>query len=92
MLDPVGDSARIELDRLAHRWHTLPVGQARYAAVLVRALAGEWLGSDLLDLGPAAALDQLRVAVHETARAGVPDTVLGERLADLRREISATTS
>lgn len=91
MHDPVGISARTELDRLAHRWNTLPVGQARSAAVPVRALASEWLGAPVEDLGPATALDQLRVAVYEVARAGTPDDVLGARLADLRREITATT-
>ncbi|GAB48630.1 hypothetical protein [Mobilicoccus pelagius] len=91
MLDPVGDSARTELDRLAHRWHTLPVGRARSAAVPMRALAAEWLGGPVEDLGPATALDQLRVAVYEAARAGTPDGTLGGRLADLRREVSETT-
>jgi len=89
MHDPVGISARTELDRLAHRWHTLPVGQARSAAVPARSLAGEFLGTEVEDLGPAAALDQLRVAVYEAARAGTPDEVAGDRLADLRRRINA---
>lgn len=87
--DPVGESARVELDRLAHRWHTLPVGQARSAAESARALAGDLLGAELADLGPATALDQLRVGVYEAARAGASDDDLGTRLADLRRAINA---
>lgn len=83
--DPVGPDARTELDRLTHRWHTLPVGQARSASVHVRALASTWLGAQLADLGPATALDQLKVAVHEAARRGTADADLASALADLRR-------
>jgi len=89
--DPVGESARTEINRLAHRWHSLPVGHARSAGVLAREVAAEWLGEPLPDLGPATALDQLRVAVYEQARSGADDTVLGERLAQLRRAVNDAT-
>ncbi|GMA40672.1 hypothetical protein [Mobilicoccus caccae] len=87
--DPIGSAARTELDRLTHRWHTLPVGQARSGTVHLRALASELLGGSVDDLGPATALDQVRVGVYEAARAGADDAVLGERLAHLRRTLAA---
>lgn len=87
-VDPIGSEARTELDRLTHRWHTLPVGQARSASVSVRALAADLLGTiEVPDLGPATALDQLRVGVYEAARAGTDDETLAGRVAELRRAL-----
>ncbi|WP_226913512.1 hypothetical protein [Gephyromycinifex aptenodytis] len=47
-------------------------------------------GGSLPDLGPAAALDQLRVAVFEAARCAVPEADLAAGLAQLRRRLAAT--
>ena len=87
--DPVGEVARTEMNRLAHRWHTLPVGQARSSAPDLRSLASAWLGGEVPDLGPACALDQLRVALHEVSLAGLADDEAGAALVALRQSIAA---
>lgn len=102
MDDPVPPEARRELARLADRWVTLPVGQARGAAPAVRDLAVAYVeevtpgaGATLPDLGPGVVIDQLVVATHDAAvarRASPGDPAprlegLADDLAALRRRL-----
>ena len=87
-----------ELDRLGERWRQLPLTQAVSAVSAVRALA-QALADEaaartgmpavpLPDLGPAVALDQLRVTVWDALAAGVVDEAgLVDRLVQLRRSL-----
>ncbi len=89
-MDPVHE----ELSRLAGRWRQLPLGQAVSYAGLLRALAQDLFdqvaaatggpSGRVGDLGPAAALDQLTVAVHDAVAAGLTAGLAG-RLTELRR-------
>jgi hypothetical protein len=88
---------RVELDRLGERWRQLPLTQAVSSSSGVRALAqaladevadAESMPRALLpDLGPAVALDELRVTVWDAVQAGVLDGLV-ERLAVLRRYLA----
>ncbi|MDO5627491.1 MAG: hypothetical protein Q4G43_04135 [Mobilicoccus sp.] len=89
------EPARTELRRLARRWQQLPAGQALAASGALRDLAADLLdvdASELPDLGPATALDQVRVAVYEHLR-DHPDAEvdLAERLAGLRGSLTPPT-
>ncbi len=102
--DPVPPMARTELSRLAQRWHQLPLDQARCVVPLVHALTQRLLdlaasaeGQPLTpvpDLGPAAALDQLTVAVFECAAGPtkVAEVDLVAELVSLRRAVVAATT
>ncbi len=78
MTDPVPPTARIELGRLAGRWHQLPLGQALPSVRAVRDLAQRYADRSarasgrppqpLPDLGPAVAMDQLAVTVYDLCR------------------------
>lgn len=72
---PVPDRLGDELSRLVWRWHQLPLDQAHSHSAELRAAAATLLGvAQLADLGPAAALDQVRVAAYETVqRADLPE-------------------
>ena len=93
----VPDPARIELERLDERWRQLPLDRALRAVpavrALVQALADEVAAArgmpsaPVPDLGPAVALDQLRVMTFDAVQAGLGQP-LAERLADLRRTLA----
>lgn len=88
-----------ELTRLARRWQQLPLRQAFPYAARLRELAQHLFDlvaartggrpGEVSDLGPATALDQLRVAVHDAAALADPalDVEVTEALARLRRGI-----
>ncbi len=91
-----------ELERVVRRWHQLPLDHALSAAssvhTLVQEVADEVARADGLpaepvpDLGPAALMDQLRVMVHDHARAGLAHeqesvSTLAGRLTALRRAL-----
>ncbi|QFG67764.1 hypothetical protein [Ornithinimicrobium pratense] len=86
-----------ELERVARRWHQLPLDRALLAYPGVRDVV-QLLADDIAretgkarvpvpDLGPAVAMDQLRVMVHDWRRAGLPEGDLGGRLIALRRKL-----
>ena len=93
----VPDPVRIELERLDGRWRQLPLDLALRAVpavrALVQALADEVAAArgmpsaPVPDLGPAVALDQLRVMAFDAVQAGLGH-LLAERLADLRRTLA----
>lgn len=98
LTSPVPDEVQTELARLARRWRQLPLGQAQSYAAQLRAAAREFAdavpvdngagaGAEIRDLGPAAALDQLRVLVYDASAAGLT-LGLAERLAVLRRAVT----
>ena len=91
-----------ELERVVRRWHQLPLDRALRAVppvrTLVQEVADEVARADRLppgpvpDLGSAALMDQLRVMVHDHARAGLADdeqsvSALADRLTALRRAL-----
>ena len=85
LIDPRSEAVRLELRRVAQRWQQLPLGHATSCAPAARSAAERLLqDGPLPDLGPAAALDQLRVASFEACRDGRDDDVLTE-LTALRR-------
>jgi len=87
-----------ELTRLGERWQQLPLAQALSAAPRVRAFAQSLAdeaaarsgmpSTPLPDLGPAVALDQLRVTVWDALVCGVAKVRLAERLGELRRGLA----
>jgi len=93
----VPDAVRVELERLDGRWRQLPLDQALRAVpavrALVQALADEVAAArgmpsaPVPDLGPAVALDQLRVMAFDAVQAGLGQP-LAERLANLRRTLA----
>lgn len=98
---PVPDVVATELERVARRLHQLALDHALSHAPALRALAEELAGSlrgsdegrspgpvELRDLGPATALDQLRVCIHDAAAARALPADLGDRLAELRRRLT----
>ncbi|MEI2766897.1 MAG: hypothetical protein V9F82_14630 [Dermatophilaceae bacterium] len=100
LTSPVPDEVQTELTRLARRWRQLPLGQAQSYAAQLRAAAreladavpvddgaGARADTEIRDLGPAAALDQLRVLVYDASAAGLT-LGLAERLAVLRRAVT----
>lgn len=96
---PVPDEVTVEIERVARRLHQQALDHALAHAPQVRALAQDLAaltpGPDgaapepvsLTDLGPATALDQLRVCIHDAAGAGVLPPDLAERVAQLRRAL-----
>ncbi|YAL82742.1 hypothetical protein ACMYYO_12545 [Dermacoccaceae bacterium W4C1] len=92
---PVPDAVGTELERVARRWQNLPLDHALSHVPAVLALSTELAqaadptrAGALPDLGPATALDQLRVTVYDAfARGSAPPDVL-ERLVGLRRTIA----
>ncbi len=91
---PVPVEVQTELERLAQRWHQLPLRQALSSADRLRAAAQELadaLGgrsaAPLADLGPAGALDQLTVLVYDACVGGQVEGLAG-RLAVLRRDLT----
>lgn len=78
-----------ELGRAVRRWHQLPLDRAAEALPEVHVLLAEIAGEPLPDLGPAVAMDQLRVVVFDACATdgGPPD--LAPRLAALRLGWSA---
>ncbi len=85
----IPEDVATELDRAARRWQQLPLDRAVEALPGVHALLAELAGEALPDLGPAVAMDQLRVVVFDacTGEGGPPD--LEDRLAALRLGWSA---
>lgn len=92
---PVPDAVAAELERVARRWHQLPLDHALSAAPALRALAqelavaaGESRDHSIDDLGPAAAYDQLAVLTYDACAAGLADDLrLAHRLSALRRAL-----
>lgn len=95
MTDPVPKPARIELGRLAGRWHQLPLGQALSQVGAVRELAQRYADRSaqeagrppqpLPDLGPAVAVDQLAVTVYDLCRGTLDAGAILERQPPDRR-------
>lgn len=98
MTDPVSPAARIELRRLAGRWHQLPLVQASPHVQIVRELAQRYADRaagesglpprPLPDLGPAVVIDQLTVTVYDLYRL-VPETASRGDATDQRPESQA---
>ncbi len=99
MSEALPEGVARELTRLGERWQQLPLAQALFAAPRVRALAQALVDATaahagmpparLPDLGPAVALDQLRVTVWDALVAGAVDEPgLSESLAEVRRSLS----
>lgn len=80
----IPEDVTIELDRADRRWQQLPLDRAVEALPSLHALLAELAGESLPDLGPAVAMDQLRVVVFDACagEGGPPD--LAGRLASLR--------
>jgi hypothetical protein len=76
-----------ELRRVVQRWQQLPLEHATSCLPQVRRLFVELGGAEVPDLGPAVAMDQLTVLVHDACEAGSQDD-LAARLAELRRGLS----
>ena len=97
MTDPVPPTARIELGRLAGRWHQLPLGQALPHVGAVRELAQRYadrsaqqagrLPQPLPDLGPAVAMDQLTVTVYDLCQGEPTGADPGRQPPDRRRGV-----
>lgn len=84
---PVPDDVSTELRRVVQRWQQLPLDHASSSLPLVRALLAELAdGPPVPDLGPAVAMDQLTVLVHDACAEGRGAGLEG-RLADLRRQL-----
>lgn len=80
----IPEDVATELDRAARRWQQLPLDRATEALPGVHALMADLAGEALPDLGPAVAMDQLRVVVFDAcAGEGSPPDLAG-RLASLR--------
>jgi hypothetical protein len=85
---PVPDEVSTELRRVVQRWQQLPLDSAEAALPVVRALLGELAdGHPVPDLGPAVAMDQLTVLVHDACAEGRVAGLEG-RLADVRRALA----
>lgn len=80
----IPDDVATELGRAVRRWHQLPLARAADALVGVHALMSDLAGEPLPDLGPAVAMDQLRVVVFDACRGEGSPPYLAQRLADLR--------
>ena len=80
----IPEDVATELDRAARRWQQLPLDRAVEALPGVHELMADLAGEALPDLGPAGAMDQLRVVAFDacTGEGGPPD--LAGRLASLR--------
>jgi hypothetical protein len=75
-----------ELERLVRRWRELPLTRAEVHAPELRAAAEGLAGQPLSDLGPATALDQLRVLVWDACARGETGGI-PELLVALRRRL-----
>lgn len=73
-----------ELGRAVRRWRQLPLDRATDALPGVHALLADLAGEELPDLGPAVAMDQLRVVVFDACRGEGGGAGLAEALASLR--------
>lgn len=71
---------------MVRRWQQLPLDRASSFQEAVRDAAGRLLGDALPPLGPATALDQLRVAAYDACAQGRTGEAL-EALTALRRLI-----
>ncbi len=90
-------SVATEVERVARRWHQLPLGHTLSALptlhALVQGLADEVAISagmpiqPVPDLGPAVVLDQLRVMVFDYVAAGLDEDELAHGLTHLRRSL-----
>ena len=82
-----------ELTRIARRWAQVDLGRAAGSALAVRALAIRYAdlvhpGHPLPDLGPAEAVDQLRVVTYDALATGALDPALAAvDLSTLRRSL-----
>ncbi len=80
----IPEEVAIEVDRAVRRWHQLPLDRATAALPVLLDLLSGLAGQTVPDLGPAVAMDQLKVIVHDAcAHDGAPEA-LGDRLASLR--------
>ncbi|WP_068266479.1 hypothetical protein [Janibacter limosus] len=80
----IPDDTATELGRAVRRWQQLPLDRAADALPGVHALCAELAGEPLPDLGPAVAMDQLRVVVFDACRGAGSPPHLAQRLAELR--------
>ena len=91
---PVPEGVADELQRLARRWHQLPLDQALARMPRVRstvdALAGLSGATDTPpDLGPAVVIDQLTVTAYDACLRGREDPALA-LLTSLRRDLAVS--
>lgn len=73
-----------ELGRAVRRWQQLPLDRAAAALPDLHVLLADLAGEELPHLGPAVAMDQLRVVVYDACSSEGGSPGLADRLAALR--------